>query len=220
LPAFEPRELSGRMETHLRDRALMLTLKRAVDVVGSALALLVLWPLMLFVACAIKLDSPGPVLFVQDRAGKGGRPFRFYKFRSMVWNAEEMLQGMVDIEGLPSPAFKIRDDPRVTRVGRLLRRTSIDELPQLWNVLRGEMSLVGPRPEEMRIVRLYDEQEKRRLAMKPGITGPMQVDGRGLLTFKERVDLELAYIENYGLREDLKILAKTVPAVVRGTGSY
>jgi lipopolysaccharide/colanic/teichoic acid biosynthesis glycosyltransferase len=208
------------METHLRDRALMLTLKRAVDVVGSALALLVLWPLMLLVACAIKLDSPGPVLFVQDRAGKGGKPFRIFKFRSMVWNAEEMLQGMVDIDQLRSPAFKIRDDPRVTRVGRVLRRTSLDELPQLWNVLRGEMSLVGPRPEEMRIVRLYDEQEKRRLAMKPGITGPMQVDGRGLLTFKERMDLELAYIENYGLREDLKILAKTLPAVVRGTGSY
>jgi lipopolysaccharide/colanic/teichoic acid biosynthesis glycosyltransferase len=198
----------------------MLTLKRAVDVVGSALALLVLWPLMLFVACAIKLDSRGPVLFVQDRAGKGGKPFRICKFRSMVCNAEEMLRDMVDIEGLPSPAFKIRDDPRVTSVGRVLRRTSLDELPQLWNVLRGEMSLVGPRPEEMRIAELYDEAQRRRLAMKPGITGPMQIDGRGELTFDQRIKLELAYIENYGLREDLKILAKTLPAVVRGTGSY
>lgn len=220
LPASEPRELSGRMETRLRDKALILTPKRAVDVVGSALALLVLWPLLLFVACAIKLDSRGPVFFVQERAGKGGKPFRMYKFRSMVCNAEEMLRDMVDIEQLPSPAFKIRDDPRVTSVGRALRRTSLDELPQLWNVLRGEMSLVGPRPEEMRIVRLYDEQEKQRLAMKPGITGPMQVDGRGLLTFKERMDLELAYIENCGLREDLKILARTLPAIIRGTGSY
>ena len=188
--------------------------------VVSALVVLLLWPLMLLIACVIKLDSRGPVFFVQERAGKGGKPFRMYKFRSMVCNAEEMLHDIVDIEQLPSPAFKIRDDPRVTRVGRVLRRTSLDELPQLWNVLRGEMSLVGPRPEEMRIVRLYDEQDKRRLAMKPGITGPMQIDGRGLLTFKERMDLELAYIESYGLREDLKILAKTLPAVVRGTGSY
>ena len=208
------------MERTSRSKTPRLRLKRAVDMVVSALVVLLLWPLMLLIACVIKLDSRGPVFFVQERAGKGGKPFRMYKFRSMVCNAEEMLHDMVDIEQLPSPAFKIRDDPRVTRVGRVLRRTSLDELPQLWNVLRGEMSLVGPRPEEMRIVRLYDEQEKRRLAMKPGITGPMQVDGRGLLTFKERMDLELAYIESYGLREDLRILAKTLPAVVRGTGSY
>ena len=198
----------------------MLTLKRAVDVVGSALALLVLWPLMLLVACVIKLDSRGPVLFVQDRAGEGGKPFRIFKFRSMVSNAEQMLQSMVDIDQLRSPAFKIENDPRVTRVGRFLRRASIDELPQLWNVLKGEMSLVGPRPEEVRIVSLYDEEQRGRLAMKPGITGPMQIDGRGTLGFEERLQKELGYIEGFTLWGDVVILAKTLPAVVKGKGSY
>ena len=202
------------------DRDVALRAKRCVDIAGAFLALILLWPVMLLVACAIKLDSHGPVLFTQDRAGKGGKPFRIYKFRSMVHNADEMLQGMFDIEELPSTAFKIRNDPRVTRVGRFLRRTSIDELPQLWNVLREEMSLVGPRPEEMRIVRLYDEHEMRRLAMKPGITGPMQVDGRGALTFEERMELELAYIETFRLWSDVKILLRTLPAVVRGKGAY
>jgi len=202
------------------DRDVALRVKRCVDIAGAFLGLILLWPVMLLVACAIKLDSHGPVLFTQDRAGKGGKPFRMYKFRSMVHNADEMLRGMFDIEELPSPAFKIRNDPRVTRVGRFLRRTSIDELPQLWNVLRGEMSLVGPRPEEMRIVRLYDEHEMRRLAMKPGITGPMQVDGRGALTFEERMELELAYIETFRLWSDVEILLRTLPAVARGKGAY
>jgi lipopolysaccharide/colanic/teichoic acid biosynthesis glycosyltransferase len=201
-------------------RTISLCTKRAWDVVGAMLGLLVLWPVMLMIACAIRLDSPGPILFVQVRAGEDGKPFRMCKFRSMVKHAEKMLDDLVDIDRLPTPSFKLRNDPRVTRVGAFLRRTSLDELPQLWNVLKGDMSLVGPRPEEMRIVRLYDEQEKRRLAMKPGITGPMQVDGRGLLTFEERMDLEVAYIENYELWQDVKILAKTLPAVVRGTGSY
>ena len=220
LRANKARAPSGQKQTRLRDRALMITVKRAVDVVGSALALLVLWPFMLLVSCAIKLDSPGPVLFVQDRAGKAGKPFRMYKFRSMVSNAEDMLPSMVDIDRLRSPAFKIENDPRVTRVGRLLRRTSIDELPQLWNVLKGDMSLVGPRPEEMRIVNLYDEEQRGRLAMKPGITGPMQIDGRGALGFEERLQKELGYIEGFTLWGDVVILAKTLPAVVRGKGSY
>ena len=194
--------------------------KRCVDIVGAFLGLILLWPVVLLVACAIKLDSHGPVLFTQDRAGKGGKPFRIYKFRSMVWNAEDMLPSMVDIDRLSSPAFKIRRDPRVTRVGSFLRRTSLDEIPQLWNVLKGEMSLVGPRPEETRIVSLYDEEQRARLAMKPGITGPMQIDGRGALGFEERLHKELGYIEGFTLWGDVVILAKTLPAVVRGKGSY
>jgi lipopolysaccharide/colanic/teichoic acid biosynthesis glycosyltransferase len=203
-----------------RKRRVQLSLKRGLDLAGATVGLIALSPLMALIACAIKIDSSGPVLFVQERAGEDGKPFRMYKFRSMVAEAEEMLERLVDIERLPSPAFKIRDDPRVTRMGRVLRRTSLDELPQLWNVLKGEMSLVGPRPEEMRIVGMYDEYQRRRLAMKPGITGPMQVDGRGALTFEERMDLELAYIDDHSLWEDLKILVKTLPAVVRGDGSY
>jgi lipopolysaccharide/colanic/teichoic acid biosynthesis glycosyltransferase len=199
---------------------IQLSLKRTLDLAGATVALVALAPLMALIACAIKIDSSGPVLFVQERAGKDGKPFRMYKFRSMVAEAEEMLDRLLDIESLPSPAFKIRDDPRVTGVGRVLRRTSLDELPQLWNVLRGEMSLVGPRPEEMRIARMYDEHERRRLAMKPGITGPMQIDGRGALTLEERMELELAYIDSFSLSEDLRILVKTLPAVLRGTGSY
>jgi lipopolysaccharide/colanic/teichoic acid biosynthesis glycosyltransferase len=138
----------------------------------------------------------------------------------MVWNAEDMLPSMVDIDRLSSPAFKIENDPRVTRVGRLLRRTSIDELPQLWNVLKGDMSLVGPRPEETRIVSLYDEEQRARLVMKPGITGPMQIDGRGALGFEDRLEKELEYIERFTLWGDVVILAKTLPAVLRGKGSY
>ncbi len=208
------------MEPGIDDSRFSLTIKRTIDLVGSSLGLLVLWPFMVVIVCAIKIDSSGPVLFIQERAGKGGRPFRLYKFRSMVRDAEEMLDSLIDLQELSSPAFKIVDDPRVTRVGRFLRRTSLDELPQLWNVLKGEMSLVGPRPEEMRIVKLYDEGQRRRLAMKPGITGPMQVEGRGALALAERVELELDYIDNYRLREDIRILLKTLPAVVSGNGSY
>ena len=194
--------------------------KRCVDLAGALLGLTLLWPLMLLIACAVKLDSSGPVLFVQDRAGKDGKPFHMYKFRSMVSNAEEMLDRLLDLEALASPAFKMRRDPRVTRVGRFLRRTSLDEIPQLLNVLKGEMSLVGPRPEELRIVRHYSEEQTRRLAMKPGMTGPMQIDGRGELTFEERMELELEYIETYRLWADVKILLRTLPAAVRGKGAY
>jgi len=212
---------SGSAEEAVRRRKrISLCLKRGLDLIGATVGLLLLWPLMLLIACAIKLDSSGPVLFVQERAGKDGKPFRMYKLRSMVSNAEEMLDRLLDLEALASPAFKIRRDPRVTRVGRFLRRTSLDEIPQLWNVLRGEMSLVGPRPEETRIVSLYDEEQRARLVMKPGITGPMQIDGRGALGFEDRLEKELEYIERFTLWGDVVILAKTMPAVVRGKGSY
>jgi exopolysaccharide biosynthesis polyprenyl glycosylphosphotransferase len=195
-------------------------LKRVFDVAVSSVLLVCLAPIMLLIALAIKLDSPGPIFFVQERIGENGRPFRMYKFRSMVANAEDRLEEVVDLDALPEPAFKLRHDPRVTRVGRFLRRTSLDELPQLWNVWRGEMSLVGPRPEEARIVARYSPWHRKRLAVKPGVTGPMQVNGRGDLSLDERVRLELHYIQHYSLWQDLCLLARTLPAVLSGRGSY
>ncbi len=143
-----------------------------------------------------------------------------YKFRTMVVNAEELLDKLISVDDLTEPVFKLKNDPRVTRIGSILRRTSIDELPQLFNVLKGEMSLVGPRPEEVRMVKRYNSWHRKRLAVKPGITGPMQINGRGDLSLEERVRLELDYIRNYSLWKDLKILLKTVPVVIRGVGSY
>jgi len=195
-------------------------MKRGLDLVGSLVGLVVLTPFMVLIALLLKLDSPGPIFFVQERAGQYGKPFRMYKFRSMVQNAEELLEQLLDLDRLKQPAFKLRDDPRVTRVGRWLRRTSLDELPQLFNVLKGEMSMVGPRPEEVRIVQKYNPWESQRLLVKPGMTGSMQVSGRADLSLEERVKLELTYIENYSILEDIKILIKTLPAVLSGRGSY
>jgi lipopolysaccharide/colanic/teichoic acid biosynthesis glycosyltransferase/GT2 family glycosyltransferase len=194
--------------------------KRAMDILGSLVGLILAGPLIPVLGVAIKLDSPGPVLFVQERAGQNGRPFRMVKLRTMVNGAEKRLADLVDLESLPSPAFKLCDDPRVTRVGRFLRRTSLDELPQLWNVLVGDMSLVGPRPEETRVVHLYDDWHRQRLAVKPGITGPMQINGRADLELDERVRLELDYIRHYSLWKDICILARTVAAVVSREGAY
>jgi exopolysaccharide biosynthesis polyprenyl glycosylphosphotransferase len=197
-----------------------LLLKRALDVVVSSSALVVLAPLFLAIAVAIRLDSRGPTFFTQRRAGVGGRPFRMFKFRTMVANAEELLGELVPFHTLAAPMFKLANDPRVTRVGRVLRRTSIDELPQLLNVLRGEMSLVGPRPEQVELVERYDPEQRFRLAVKPGLTGPMQVYGRGQLTFEERLAVEREYIENLSLRRDLHILALTIPTVFSGRGAF
>jgi len=182
--------------------------------------LALLSPLLLAISLAILLDSGRPVLFSQRRAGKDGEPFTMLKFRTMVADAEQRLAELVDLEKLDEPAFKIPDDPRVTRSGRLLRRTSLDELPQLLNVFRGEMSLVGPRPEEEAVVALYDERQRIRLAVKPGLTGPMQVYGRGDLTFEERLAMERDYLDNLSLTGDLAILLRTPRAMVRGDGAY
>ncbi len=195
-------------------------MKRAMDIAVSALTLLVLSPLLLTVAIWILLDDGRPVFFRQRRAGKEGEPFTMVKFRTMVTDAEQRLPELIDIESLEQPAFKIRDDPRVTRSGRWLRRTSIDELPQLWNVLRGDMSLVGPRPVEESVVALYDERQRSRLAIKPGVTGPMQVYGRSDLTFEERLAMERDYLDNLSLLTDLAILLRTPRAMVRGEGAY
>jgi lipopolysaccharide/colanic/teichoic acid biosynthesis glycosyltransferase len=215
-------------------RGLDRLLKRTMDIVVSAVSLSLCAPLLSLLAVAIRLDSAGPVFYVQERVGERGRPFRMVKLRTMVDGAEDMLPGAEDMlpgaeDMLPQridpasfliPAPKLRDDPRITRVGRVLRRASLDELPQLWNVLKGEMSLVGPRPEETRWVRLYADWHRQRLAVRPGITGPMQINGRADLGLDERVQLELDYIEHYSLWRDICILARTVGAVVSGRGAY
>lgn len=197
-----------------------LVLKRLFDVFVAAVGLVIAAPAMIVFAIAIKLDSPGPVLFSQIRAGIGGRPFRMYKLRTMSADAEAELSSLVDIGELEEPVFKLRDDPRVTRVGRFLRRFSLDEIPQLINVLVGEMSIVGPRPEQVELVERYTPADRIRLTVKPGITGPMQVFGRGELTFAERLAVESEYVDNPSLARDLRIIIHTLPAVVRGTGAY
>jgi exopolysaccharide biosynthesis polyprenyl glycosylphosphotransferase len=191
-------------------------MKRALDVMVSGFLLLLLSPLLALCAIAILVDSGRPVFFRQRRAGKDGEPFVMVKFRTMVVDAEERLGDLVDLSKLDQPAFKIPDDPRVTRSGRTLRRYSLDELPQLINVVRGEMSLVGPRPEQESVVALYDERQRGRLAIKPGITGPMQVYGRSDLTFEERLAMERDYLDNLSLTGDLAILLRTPGAVLRG----
>jgi exopolysaccharide biosynthesis polyprenyl glycosylphosphotransferase len=197
-----------------------LMLKRSLDIAVSATLLALLSPLLLVVSLLILLDSGRPVLFRQGRAGKDGEPFTMLKFRTMVADAEARLGELIDLEELDEPAFKIPDDPRVTRAGRFLRRTSLDELPQLINVLKADMSLVGPRPEEEAVVALYDERQRIRLAVKPGLTGPMQVYGRGDLTFEERLAMERDYLDNLSVAGDLAILLRTPSAIVRGDGAY
>jgi exopolysaccharide biosynthesis polyprenyl glycosylphosphotransferase len=196
-----------------------LLLKRALDVCVSAVVVVVLAPLFALVALAIRLDSRGPVFFVQTRAGQGGRRFRMVKFRTMVANAEDLLADLVPFDKLRQPMFKLADDPRVTRAGRILRRTSLDELPQLLNVLRGDMSLVGPRPEQVELVERYYPEHRFRLTVKPGLTGPMQVFGRGQLSFEERLAVEREYIENLSLGRDLRILALTLGPLLSGKGA-
>jgi exopolysaccharide biosynthesis polyprenyl glycosylphosphotransferase len=194
-------------------------MKRLMDVVVSAFLLLALSPLLALIALAILVDSGRPVLFRQRRAGEEGKPFNMLKFRTMVADAEQRLPELIDLAALDEPAFKIHDDPRVTGIGRLLRRSSLDELPQLFNVLRGDMSLVGPRPEEEAVVALYDKRQRGRLAVKPGLTGPMQVYGRSDLTFEERLAMERDYLDNLSLLTDLAILLRTPGAIVRGNGA-
>lgn len=194
--------------------------KRIIDIVGALIGLAFSIPLVAIAALAIKLDSPGPVFYCQTRIGENGRPFRMFKLRSMVQDADQQLEKLVDLNQLREPVFKLANDPRVTRVGRILRRTSLDETPQFYNVLIGDMSLVGPRPEEARIVALYDDRFRRRLAVKPGMTGPMQINGRGDLTLSERLELELEYIDNYSLLRDFVIIFRTFPAIWRGNGAY
>jgi exopolysaccharide biosynthesis polyprenyl glycosylphosphotransferase len=200
------------------DKVVSLALKRLVDVVGASVLLVVFSPLALLIALAIRIDSGGPVFFRQERVGLHGRPFFVVKFRSMCMDAEDQLKDLLPENEIRGHAFKLAKDPRITRVGRVLRRTSLDELPQLLNVLRGPMSLVGPRPPLPAEVAQYDVWHRRRLSMKPGITGLWQVGARRDPEFDRWVEQDLEYIDTWSLWLDFKIIARTVPAVLGGTG--
>ena len=197
----------------------MLLVKRAIDVIGSAALLLASLPVLAVAAVAIRVSSPGPVFFRQARCGQSGRHFQMVKLRTMCVDAEQQKSALMGLNEMDGPVFKIRNDPRVTPVGRFLRRWSIDELPQFWNVLKGDMSLVGPRPPVPTEVAQYQTFDRRRLSMRPGITCLWQVSGRNAIGFDDWVKLDLEYIDTWSLLNDFKILLKTVPAALRGTGS-
>lgn len=202
-------------------RDLELVLKRVFDFVGALLLVILTAPLLALIALLIKLSSKGPVIFKQDRVGRNGRTFTMLKFRTMAVDAEARRQQLLDEDAPEDPRLtKFRKDPRVTKIGRILRRTSLDELPQLFNVLRGEMSLVGPRPPQTSEFALYRRADRRRMSMPPGLTGLWQVSGRSNLSFEESMDIDLSYIDNWSLWLDFKILCKTGFAIVRGTGAY
>ena len=184
--------------------------KRIIDIIGAGLGLILLSPIIAIVACAVKFTSKGQIFFSQKRVGKNGELFEMYKFRSMVVNAEELKENLEDKNEMSGPMFKIKDDPRVTKVGKFIRKTSIDELSQLWNVLKGDMSLVGPRPLLVEYIPNYSKEQWRRHEVKPGITGWAQVNGfRGDTSIRSRIEHDLYYIENWSLGLDIKILFLT-----------
>jgi lipopolysaccharide/colanic/teichoic acid biosynthesis glycosyltransferase len=208
-------------EVTLRGQQLML--KRLLDMVCSGVALLLLSPLMAVIAIAVRMESKGPAVFGQSRLGRHGRVFKCFKFRSMHTNAEQLLREDPELYDLyVKNDFKLPEDvdKRITRVGRFLRRTSLDELPQLWNVFRGDMSLVGPRPIVVEELRHYDDEEPLFLSLKPGITGAWQVNGRSSVAYPLRASLELEYVQTWSLRKDLGILARTLPAVLAQRGAH
>lgn len=196
-------------------------LKRVLDVLLSGLALICLLPLLVLIALSVRLTSPGPVFFVQIRVGRFGRHFRFYKFRSMYMDAEQRKNELLKRnESAGGVIFKMKNDPRITPVGRILRKTSMDELPQLFNVLLGDMSLVGPRPPLPREVMEYSLEDRKRLNVIPGLTCLWQISGRSDIPFARQVELDKEYIHSHGIRKDLVILLKTVPAILTGRGAY
>ncbi len=193
--------------------------KRCFDIVVSMAILVFFAPFLMFIMAAIFIDSPGPIIYAQKRKGYRHRDFRFYKFRSMVVDAEKQLRGLLKYNERPGAVFKMKKDPRITRVGKFIRTFSIDEIPQFFNVLKGDMSLVGPRPQILRETRFYDEEAKRRLSILPGITGLWQVSGRSDLSYDEMIKLDLYYLENWTPGFDIKILLKTIPVVVSRRGA-
>ena len=197
-------------------------IKRIMDVAGGLAGIVLFSPVMLLAALAIKLDSPGPVIFRQTRVGKNGRTFQIYKFRSMYVDAEERKSELLSQNEIAGGVmFKIREDPRITRVGRILRNLSIDELPQFFNVLGGSMSLVGTRPPTPDEVEKYGTRQWRRISIKPGLTGMWQVNGRSLVTdFEKIVELDVEYIDNWSLMEDIRILCKTVTVLLKHADAY
>ena len=215
--AYQP---APRVELQVVTEGISVIVKRALDLVGATVILIILSPLMLVTAAAIKLTSDGPVMFAQERYGLNRRRFRMWKFRTMVKDAERLQAPLESRNEVQGPVFKITRDPRVTPLGRWLRRTSIDELPQLFNVLTGDMSLVGPRPLPIRdVLRFTRSSDMRRFSVRPGLTGLWQVSGRSRLDFDQWITLDLRYIDRWSLALDFAILARTIPAVVRGTGA-
>lgn len=195
-------------------------IKRLMDILLSVVALVVLSPVFLVTAAAIKSEDRGPVFFVQQRAGKDMKPFRMYKFRSMYVNADEKLNEMMKDNEQTGHAFKIKDDPRITKTGKVIRRFSIDELPQLINIIKGDMSIVGPRPILTFQMEECSEYERQRLVVQPGLTCYWQIGGRSDVTWEEWVQLDLDYIEDMSLWTDIKMIVRTVPAVLCGNGAY
>lgn len=184
--------------------------KRAIDIIGAGSGLLLLSPVIAIVACAVKFTSKGPVFFSQKRVGKNGELFDMYKFRSMVVNAEELKEKLAHQNEMSGPMFKMKDDPRVTKVGKFIRKTSLDELPQLWNVLKGDMSLVGPRPSLPKEVKQFEKWMYKRLTVKPGLTCYWQVSGRNNIDFEDWMKLDISYVEDRNLWIDIKLIFKTV----------
>lgn len=197
-----------------------LLIKRAFDILSSFLGILLLSPVFIITILAIHIDSQSPAIFSQERNGYKGRIFKMYKFRSMVSNAEQLLKELGDQNEVIGHMFKMKNDPRITRVGRIIRKTSIDELPQLFNVLKGDMSIVGPRPPIVREVVNYDAWHTLRLSVKPGLTGLWQVSGRSELGFDEMVRLDLKYIRERGLWYDLKLILRTIPVLLGDSKAY
>lgn len=198
-----------------------LFMKRVLDIIGSFFGLIIAGIVILFVAFLMKIEEPkGPIFFSQIRVGKNGKPFKMYKIRSMCIDAEEKLAELLSLNEIEGAMFKMKDDPRITKIGKFTRKTSIDELPQLWNVLKGDMSLVGPRPPLVREVEDYTEHDKERLFVKPGCTGLWQVSGRNSLSFNQMVNLDIEYIENLSLKNDIVIIFKTVLMMIKPNGAY
>lgn len=202
-----------------REKKVYSFFKRIMDIICSLLALIILSPVFLFTAIAIKIDDKGPVFYVQERAGKNGKKFKMYKFRSMCVNAENKLEKLKSKNEMDNVAFKMKDDPRITKVGRFIRKASIDELPQLVNVLKGEMSVVGPRPPLLNEVKQYNNHQRNRLLVKPGLTCYWQCSGRNNIPFDQWVELDLKYIDERSVFTDIKIILKTVPAVLSARGA-
>lgn len=209
------KELIAKRDELVNDHIIYLTLKRLMDIIGAGVGLILASPIMLIVAILIKLEDPkGPIFFSQIRNGAYPATFKMYKFRSMYIDAEERLQELMHLNEQSGPAFKIKDDPRITKVGKFIRKTSLDELPQLFNVLKGDMSLVGPRPAIPREVEQYTAYQKQRLFVKPGLTCIWQVSGRNNIEFDQWVELDIEYIKTRSLWLDIKLILLTIPALL------
>lgn len=205
----------------LKKKRATFAFKRIVDLVGGAIGLVVATPIMLGVAVAMKREEPnGSIIFSQTRIGKNGKSFKMYKIRSMCVDAEARLETLLSKNEVQGAMFKMKNDPRVTKVGKFIRKTSIDELPQLWNVVKGEMSLVGPRPPLPREVKKYNSYDKQRLLVKPGCTGLWQVSGRNDVHFRDMVALDVSYIQDMSIKNEVKIIFKTVWIIIKPNGAY